>query len=77
VPTLLSTSVVTLFILLFLDAPRGRHGAYRPPEAGVLVRLCATSLARPRLMFVIGNIILQYRHDVDFSPNGGFDIQVS
>jgi len=35
-PTLLSTSVVTVFILLFLDAPRGRHGAYRAPEAGIL-----------------------------------------
>ncbi|KAG5648488.1 hypothetical protein DXG03_003099 [Asterophora parasitica] len=36
VPTLLSTVIVTLFILLFLDAPRTRHGAYRAPEAGVL-----------------------------------------
>jgi len=35
-PTLLSTFVVTLFILLFLDAPKSRHGAYRAPEAGVV-----------------------------------------
>jgi len=35
-PTFLSTAVVTLLILLFLDSPRSRHGAYRAPEAGVL-----------------------------------------
>jgi hypothetical protein len=37
VPTLLSTLVVTLFIILFLDTPRSRHGAYRAPETGILV----------------------------------------
>ncbi|KAF9465064.1 hypothetical protein BDZ94DRAFT_1190125 [Collybia nuda] len=35
-PTMLSTVFVTIFILLFLDTPKTRHGAYRPPEAGVL-----------------------------------------
>ncbi|KAF8070495.1 hypothetical protein FPV67DRAFT_1412812 [Lyophyllum atratum] len=35
-PTLLSTVIVTLLILTFLDAPTTRHGAYRAPEAGIL-----------------------------------------
>ncbi|KAG5639391.1 hypothetical protein H0H81_002923 [Sphagnurus paluster] len=34
-PTLLSTLLVTVLILLFLDTPSTRHGAYRAPEAGI------------------------------------------
>ncbi|KAF5386167.1 hypothetical protein D9615_002225 [Tricholomella constricta] len=31
-----NTLVVTFLILVFLDAPRTRHGAYRAPEAGIM-----------------------------------------
>jgi len=41
-PTLLSTSVVTILILFFLDAPRTRHGTYRPPETGIFGTLFYT-----------------------------------
>ncbi|TFK75362.1 mitochondrial carrier [Pluteus cervinus] len=34
-PTLLSSAVITVFILFFLDAPP-RHGAYKAPTAGII-----------------------------------------
>ncbi|KAJ7462367.1 mitochondrial carrier domain-containing protein [Mycena galericulata] len=36
VPTFLTALTVSIALLTFLDAPRHRHGAYRPPVAGVL-----------------------------------------
>ncbi|GLB37464.1 putative mitochondrial carrier (TC 2.A.29) family protein [Lyophyllum shimeji] len=57
-PTLLSTVIVTLFILIFLDAPRTRHGAYRPPEAGILGTL-AYSVGM--MLISLPTAILTYR----------------
>ncbi|KAF8235952.1 hypothetical protein L208DRAFT_1391331 [Tricholoma matsutake] len=57
-PTLLSTLVVTAFILLFLDAPRSRHGAYRAPEAGILGTL-AYSVGM--MLISLPTAILTYR----------------
>lgn len=37
VPTLVSSLVISSFILIFLDAPSPRHGAYKVPIAGILV----------------------------------------
>ncbi|KAG6832597.1 hypothetical protein H0H92_014433 [Tricholoma furcatifolium] len=57
-PTLLSTLVVTIFILLFLDVPRTRHGAYRAPEAGLLGTL-VYSVAM--MLISLPTAILTYR----------------
>ncbi|KAK0226211.1 hypothetical protein IW262DRAFT_1360454 [Armillaria fumosa] len=35
-PTLLSTSVVTVLIVVFMDTPKPRHGTYHAPQTGVL-----------------------------------------
>ncbi|KAK0212557.1 hypothetical protein DFS33DRAFT_1282615 [Desarmillaria ectypa] len=35
-PTLLSTSVVTASIIIFMDTPKPRHGTYHAPQTGVL-----------------------------------------
>ncbi|PBK81942.1 mitochondrial carrier [Armillaria gallica] len=35
-PTLLSTSVVTVLIIVFMDTPKPRHGTYHAPQTGVL-----------------------------------------
>ncbi|RDB24944.1 hypothetical protein Hypma_007873 [Hypsizygus marmoreus] len=57
-PTMLSTLIVTLFILTFLDTPKTRHGAYRPPETGILGSL-VYSVAM--MLISLPTAILTYR----------------
>jgi hypothetical protein len=77
VPTMLSTFVVTVFIVLFLDTPKSRHGAYRPPEAGVLVsHPHSPTFACQLIVFNPGNSVVQRGHDADFPSNGNFDLPV-
>ncbi|KAH0589064.1 hypothetical protein H2248_004836 [Termitomyces sp. 'cryptogamus'] len=57
-PTLSSTLVVTLFILVFLDTPRVRHGKYRAPEAGILGTL---GYAVGMMLITLPTAILTYR----------------
>lgn len=54
---MLSTFVVTVFILVFLDTPRSRHGAYRPPETGVLVRHIHVPNSRPSESAIQGTLM--------------------
>ncbi|KAG6819579.1 hypothetical protein H0H93_010505 [Arthromyces matolae] len=57
-PTLLSTLVVSIFILTFLDTPRERHGAYRAPETGILGTLIYSVLM---MLISLPTAILTYR----------------
>ncbi|KAF8664364.1 hypothetical protein AX16_000736 [Volvariella volvacea WC 439] len=57
-PTLISSAVVTALIIVFLDAPNPRHGAYRAPVVGVLGTL-AYSIAI--MLISLPTAIITYR----------------
>ncbi|KAF8633372.1 hypothetical protein AX17_004543 [Amanita inopinata Kibby_2008] len=57
-PTTLSTLIVTIFILLFLNAPRPSHGAYRAPDVGVLGTL---GYSVGMMLISLPTVILTYR----------------
>ncbi|KAK2463238.1 hypothetical protein APHAL10511_004893 [Amanita phalloides] len=57
-PTTFSTLFVSTIILMFLDAPKPRHGTYKAPDAGILGTLIYSFIM---MLLALPTVILTYR----------------
>jgi hypothetical protein len=57
-PTLMSTLVITLFLVFVVESPKPRHGAYNAPEAGVLGTLVYSIF---KMLISLPTVIIAYR----------------
>jgi hypothetical protein len=69
VPTAISSFIVAIIVLLFIDTEHPRHGKYRAPETGILVSSRKHSL-RNKVNRLAGNSNLQSRNAGSFATNG-------
>ena len=76
-PTALSTLAVTVFILLFVDTDKPRHGKYRAPETDVLVITSVFPIANARInVFYIGNSLVQCHDALGFFTHRHLNLPV-
>jgi len=57
-PTLMSTVVITLFLVFVVESPKPRHGAYNAPEASVLGTLLYSTF---KMLISLPTVIITYR----------------